>query len=671
MTLRLTTLGHPSVTLGSDEITSLPGKPVAFGLFVFLAVEREATRDRLVSMFWPETTQEKARHALSQALYDLRQTIGQEWAVSAGNTVQVVDSLWVDCLEFSEMAEAGRTADAVSLYAGPFLEGVYLAQTHAFQEWVDRNRARLSRRFRATVDAQITECRARGDCEAALQSAWKWVGLDPLDDGGQQHLIRLLAETGSRPEALAQYERYRKLLETELGLEPLEEMLGLVEAIREGIPQSPRPPEAESGPEETPESLSWPLPTSKDTEARSVLKPSDDLKELQEQINAELPAGLEILRPLGEGSMALVLLGRQPHLRRLVAVKVLSPRHYADAKARKRFEREAQAAARIQHPHVCTVFEVGSLRDGTPYQICPFIKGTTLAQRLKAEGRLGAPEVRRVLREIASALAAAHKLGIVHRDVRPANVLRADDTGSHSLCDFGLAGVLETGDASEPKITSTGELLGHPAYISPEQIDGEPLTDRADVYSLGVMGYELLTGHTPAGRSEDPKGREKRTAAVELSPLVEFMADTDPELAELIGRCLAKDPAHRPSAADVARKLAVEPPSSPHQGSESLTEVSLLRLLFKKRLPQIMGAYVAGAWIAVEAASEFQNRGSIREWLFWVTAVTALFGFFAVSVVGWFHGEKGPQRMPKVERWLLGVLGVGWVVSSIWVLARF
>jgi len=305
MTLRLTTLGHPSVTLDSDEVTSLPGKPVAFGLFVFLGVEREATRDRLVSIFWPETTQEKARHALSQTLYDLRQTIGREWAVSTGNTVQVVDSLWVDCLEFSEMAEAGRTAEAVSLYAGPFLEGVYLAQTHAFQDWVDRNRARLSRRFRAAVDAQITECRARGDREAALRSAWKWVGLDPLDDGGQEHLIRLLAEEGSRPEALAQFERYRKLLETELGLEPLEELLELVEANRQGIPRPRRPQGVEGGPEETPEPLPWPGQTWKGTEARSVLKPSDDLKELQEEINAELPAGLEILRPLGEGSMAL------------------------------------------------------------------------------------------------------------------------------------------------------------------------------------------------------------------------------------------------------------------------------------------------------------------------------------------------------------------------------
>ncbi len=130
----------------------------------------------------------------------------------------MTDFLWVDCLEFSELAEAGRHAEAVELYGGPFLEGVFLAQTHPFDEWVERNRARLSRRYRAAVDAFITDCRARGELEKALKSAWKWVGLDPLDDGGQQHLIQLLAESGSRNEALAQYDRYQALLDAELGL---------------------------------------------------------------------------------------------------------------------------------------------------------------------------------------------------------------------------------------------------------------------------------------------------------------------------------------------------------------------------------------------------------------------------------------------------------------------
>lgn len=653
MTLRLTTLGTPNVLLGEEELTSLPGKPVTFGLLVYLALEKEATRDRLVSVFWPESSPEKARHTLSQTLYELRQTLGEEWIESTGNSVQVSTSMWVDCSEFVKMAEDGRDAEAIALYGGPFLEGVYLAQTHPFEEWVDRHRARFGRRFRASADSLIRRCQTEGDCEAALKTAWKWVGFDPLDDGAQQHLIQLLAETGSRTEALAQYERYKAMLEKELGLDPLEETVAMVEAIKRGelLPGTgsgsviPSP---------------GPAPVLKESSAL-------DVTELQRSMNDELSPWMEILRPIGEGSMSVVFLARQPTLRRLVAVKVLSPRHYSDSKARKRFEREARAAAQIEHPNVCTVHDVAVLKDGTPFLWTPFVKGTTLAQRLKAEGRLNPPEVQRVLREVASALAAAHKLGFVHRDVRPANVLRADESGQHKLCDFGIAGVLETGDPSEVKLTATGEILGDPSYISPEQLEGDPLTDRADIYSLGVLGYELLTGKTPRGGVEADQARYGKGAAVDLTAFAAFMRDQDRPLMDLITRCLAKDPTHRPSAADVQRKLSEERRASLGENFNQLTEVNLGKLLFRKRLPQFLGAYVAGGWIAVEAAGMFQNRGLVPEWLFWLTAVSVVFGFFAVSVVGWFHGEKGRQKMPAVEKWLLGVLALGWVVSCSWV----
>lgn len=676
MALRLTTLGNPSAFLGPEEFTSLPGKPVTFGLLVFLAVEREATRDRLVSVFWPESTQENARHALSQTLYELRQTLGEDWVESAGNSVRVTDFLWVDCLEFSELAEAGRHAEAVELYSGPFLEGVYLAQTHPFDEWVERNRARLSRRYRAAVDAFITDCRARGELERALKSAWKWVGLDPLDDGGQQHLIQLLAESGSRNEALAQYDRYQALLKAELGLEPLDETVELVNAIRAGTVR----PTVSGGGGEPPAKLTradpgaaepsgiWPPPVPA-PEGGSALGRATDRAELQLLIESELSPALEVVRLIGQGSMAEVFLAREPHLKRLVAVKILSPHHYSDPRARKRFEREAQAAARINHPHVCTVHRVGSLSDGTPYLVSPFVKGTTLTQRLKAEGRLSPTEVRRVLREVASALAAAHKLGIIHRDVRPDNVLRADETGRHSLCDFGIAGVLETGEESGAKITQTGEMLGHPAYISPEQMDGRPLTDRADIYSLGVLAHQLLTGQPPPPRDDPRRGSGKKGAVAALEPLADYLGDSDPELAKLIGRCLATDPAYRPSAGDVERTLAGDRRATAGDKFDQMVEANLGKLIFRKRLPQILGAYIAGAWIGVEIISEVQTRALVPEWLFWLASVSAVFGFFAVSILGWFHGEKGRQTMPKVERWLLWTLGVGWVATAVWMIA--
>ncbi len=671
MTLRLKTLGHPSVFLGEEELATLPGKPVTFGLLVFLAVEQEATRDRLASVFWPESSQEKARHALSQTLYELRQALGEGWVRTVGNVVRLAESSEVDCLRFQENSEAGDHAAAVALYDGPFLDGVHLAQTHPFEEWVERYRARLSRRHRAAVDAFIRDRRAKGDLSTAVTQAWKWVEMDPLDDGGQQHLIQLLAETGSRTEALAQYDRYVSLLDSELGLEPLEETVALVEAIRAGSVKGPEPDGPDSAPV-IPSPASdpdWPSPLPPETGHDAAGTGASDRDELRALMEGELSPSLEVLRPIGQGSMAEVFLAREPHLKRLVAVKVLSPHLYSDQKARKRFEREAQAAARINHPHVCTVYRVGSLSDGTPFLVSPFVKGTTLDQRLKAEGRLGAPEVRRVVREVASALAAAHRMGIIHRDVRPDNVLRADETGRHSLCDFGIAGILETGEEKEPKLTQSGEILGHPAYISPEQMEGMPLTDRADIYSLGILAHQLLTGHPPPPRDDLSRSPGKGGTSVGLEPLEDFLGDADPELVELIGQCLATDPAHRPRAADVELRLSEDRRSPAQKKVDELVEVNILKLLLKKRIPQLLGTYIAGGWIALEAAWGWEVRGG-PEWLDPVVSNSLPFGFLATSIIGWFHGEKGRQKMPSVEKWLLWTLAVGWVATMAWTLFR-
>jgi len=690
MTVRLTTLGAPRVFLGEEELPSLPGKPVTFGLLVFLSVEREASKDRIMGVFWPEKDQEKARHALSQTLYELRQALGDDWASSSGPTVQVRESLWVDCLEFAQKAEEQALSEAVALYGGPFLDGVHLAQTNPFQHWVDGKRSRFGRRYRAAVDGFISECRTRGDYGTALKHAWRWAEMDPLDDGAQHNVIRLLAESGSRSEALAHFERYAKLLDTELGLEPLEEMVELVEAIRGGEvgtvePESPAgPPAGHSLPEprasETPSPevspFTWPKPTpAGTTEGGLPIRLDRDYS--VDLLEADIGGDLEVLRPIAKGNMAEVFLAREPHLRRLVALKVLSSDLSVDGRARKRFEREAQAAARINHPNVCTVYRVGSLSNGTPFLVCPFVKGTTLAHRLKAEGRLDTDEVRRILREIASALAAAHKLGIIHRDVRPANVLRSDEHGRHSLCDFGISGVLETGDDPDLRLTKTGEILGNLAYISPEQERGAPLDDRTDIYSLGIVGYELLTGHfPPASESEEKKvmmakwGRD--TTFGRIAPLWDFLGERDPDLVNLIGACLATDPAQRPSAEDVERRLMEERRKAVREQEwKEISEIPLFPLILKKRIPHTLGAFMAGAWGAVEAMNYCVEEFGVPEWAKPLTWATIPFGFVAATIIAWFHGEKGRQEMDPVEKKLLWMLGLGWVVAGIWVVARY
>jgi serine/threonine-protein kinase len=255
--------------------------------------------------------------------------------------------------------------------------------------------------------------------------------------------------------------------------------------------------------------------------------------------------------------VARVYLVREPALRRQVAVKVLSPALAADATARARFEREAVAAAGIQHPNVAPIYRTGRLADGVPYLVMPFFQGGSLEARLKAGGPLAPDDARRYLGQVAAGLAAAHRLRIVHRDVRPANILYDRDTHRVVLIDFGIAAVLDDpGDPHASRLTRPGEPLGIPVYASPEQLRADPVvTDRADVYSLGIVAFEMLAGRPPFA-AVTAVGM-MRAHALETPPCVdELRPEVDPALARLIAACLRKPPAERPAAADVAEAMA-------------------------------------------------------------------------------------------------------------------
>ncbi len=284
------------------------------------------------------------------------------------------------------------------------------------------------------------------------------------------------------------------------------------------------------------------------------------------RLREELAPGLEIVRLLGSGSMASVYLAREAMLRRLVAVKVLAPEVAVDARARLRFEREAQAVASLSHPGIVAIYRVDRLSNELPFLVMQYVKGRSLAERLKAEGPLPVEEARRILADLAAALAAAHRKGIVHRDVKPANVLWEEESGRVLLCDFGVAAVLDTGEEQSLRLTQPGEVLGQLTYISPEQMAGGSVTEQADLYSLGVLGYELLTGRRLSDTSTTQGADDLGGAAPRK--ISELRSDVDPELEMLIERCLAQTPTHRPSAADLARRLAqpAGPRSAPLHG---------------------------------------------------------------------------------------------------------
>lgn len=387
-----------------------------------------------------------------------------------------------------------------------------------------------------------------------------------------------------------------------------------------------------------------------------------------EALREALGADFEIVRRLGQGSMATVYLAKEKALGRLVAVKVLLPGRASDETARRRFEREAKASASLVHPNVVQVFRFGRLPDETPYLVMRFVKGRTMEERLKAEGHLSTDLARQVLHHVASALAAAHAQGIVHRDVRPANVLWDEDSESAHLTDFGIAALLATGGDEATRLTKTGQMVGDPRYLSPEQLLDQDLTELADMYAFGVLGYELFTGEGPY---EARTNTQWITAHLSADPkdLRLMRPDVPQEVADLLRRCLSREPNHRPSAADAARVLSGEADmrtSGAHATSGSVEDVADLQQLLKRRVPQIIIVAGAAAVGFIQLVAVMVEMGTLGP-IFWDLSLPFAASAVAGStVVAWFHGEKGKQEASVLEWILLSVIAVIWIAISAW-----
>jgi serine/threonine-protein kinase len=266
---------------------------------------------------------------------------------------------------------------------------------------------------------------------------------------------------------------------------------------------------------------------------------------LRERISSAIGSQYRIEHEIGRGGMSVVYRAHDLRLNRPVAIKVLPPELAHDPAVRSRFTREAQTSAQLSHPHIVPIFDVGE-RDGMAYFVMALVTGGTLANRIDRQALRPVDEVKRILAEVADALAYAHLRGVIHRDIKTDNILMESDAGRAIVTDFGIARAMEEGG----RLTQTGIAVGTPTYMSPEQAVGDRDIDgRSDVYSLGVVGYQMLTGRVPFSAGNAMALLLKHVSE-RPQPILELRPETPKPLADAIEKALAKTPETRwPTAA--------------------------------------------------------------------------------------------------------------------------
>jgi tRNA A-37 threonylcarbamoyl transferase component Bud32 len=285
--------------------------------------------------------------------------------------------------------------------------------------------------------------------------------------------------------------------------------------------------------------------------------PPAEMRELYGDLVKALAPNIRVLGMAGEGGMATVFVGRDSTLKREVAVKMLAPKLADDSVARRRFTREAEAIAAVNHPNIVNVYHVGEVPGREiPYFVMQFVDGPTLGMGSIRGRMLTEARVRRLVADVAEGLAAAHRRKVYHRDIKPNNIVLDGETGRAMVLDFGISAAYgsRVRKSLGSKLTEEGMYLGTPTYMSPEQANAEEATGASDVYSLGVLAFELLMGRPPF------EGTPVAIVAAHMGTIPprvdELRSDVSEEMATLIARCLDKNPARRPTAEEIVHYLS-------------------------------------------------------------------------------------------------------------------
>ena len=452
---RLGTFGGLALTDATGDVVMPQRRRLALLALLAVAGERGLSRDKVLGYLWAESSSENARHALEQLLYSMRKQMAEP-------LLQGIDPLRLDArvvradvVDFSRAMAADDPSSAVAVYRGPFLDGFYLPDAPEFERWVEAERRRLEAEHAEALRKLAAEAHSLGRHTAEIDLRRRLASADPLGERAAISLVRALVEAGDWAGALRHAREYEARVREELPGAQVTDLMALVRRMGGERPSRPTPVAGEDG-------------------DRYVIE-----------------------REIGRGTVATVYLAKDRKHNRAVALKVLKP-EIAAGSDRRRFEREIALLARLHHPHILPLYDSGVLplvggRDSLFY-VMPYVEGESLRDRLERDASLPLPDALRIACAVADALAYAHGQHIVHRDIRPENILLS---GGHALVtDFGIARVLEVSGGEA--ISTSGLVLGHPAYMSPEQARGATRLDgRSDIYSLGCVLYEMLAGLPP------------------------------------------------------------------------------------------------------------------------------------------------------------------------------
>jgi serine/threonine-protein kinase len=540
--------------LGPIEVEGASGpvrlgglKPRAVLAHLLLRANRVVPAESLIDELWGEELPEDARNALQTHVSRLRAAVGEDRIESRAPGYRIrVEPGELDAARFealladarADLAEDPASADrvleeALALWRGPALTDLAAEPSLAGEI------ARLDELRISAVEDRISARLALGQHARLVGELESLTREHPLRERLWGDLMLALYRSGRQADALEAYGRARETLAEQLGIDPSRRLQRLHEQI---LAQDP--------------ALS----------AASRAIPAPRPAPLPGELAADTQvSGYRIEDLLGRGGMSTVYLAEDLRLRRRIALKILSPELAQHPGFRERFVRESQIAAGIEHPGIVPIYEAGDA-DGVLYIAMRYVRGTDLGRLLSERGPLEPDRAVRIVSRVAEALDAAHEEGLVHRDVKPGNILIVEGAGSRSrdlvyLSDFGLTKRLE---GESGALTRTGQFVGTVDYVAPEQIEGKAIDGRTDVYSLGCVLFESLTGKAPHARETEVATLYAHLSD-EVPQLTSERPDLPEELSKAVGRALARDPARRYATCGelaAAANEAIAPPEA-------------------------------------------------------------------------------------------------------------